>query len=140
MTATAPSAAADRLAIQDLMVRYASALDSRDWELFRQVWAPDCVIHYLPNTVLHGYDEVRDFCDRALSRFRITQHLLGNYGIELDGDRARTTTSLQATHVPPDGKGPVYTVWGVYRDEVIRTADGWRILERTLEPTMTKTG
>ena len=55
------AADADRMAIQDLMVRYAVALDSRDWELFRQVWAPECVVHYLPNTVLHGYDEVRDF-------------------------------------------------------------------------------
>ncbi len=140
MTTTAPSAAADRLAIQDLMVRYAIALDTRDWALFRDVWTPDCVVHYLPNTVLHGYDEVRDFCDRALSRFRITQHMLGNYVVELDGDTARTSAALQAAHVPPEGKGPVYTVWGVYRDLVVRTPAGWRIRERSLEPTMTKTG
>ena len=38
---------ADRLAIQQLMYRYAMAVDGRDWELYRTVFSPDAVIDYV---------------------------------------------------------------------------------------------
>ena len=37
---------ADRIEIQDLMVRYAMAVDGRDWDLYRSVFTSDAVIDY----------------------------------------------------------------------------------------------
>ncbi len=36
----------DRMEIQDLLVAYTYALDSRDWEAFEQVFTPDAFIDY----------------------------------------------------------------------------------------------
>src|SRR5450755_265588 len=38
---------ADRVAIQDLMYRYAMAVDGRDWTLYRTVFSADAVIDYV---------------------------------------------------------------------------------------------
>lgn len=132
--------AEDRFAIHDLLVRYATALDTSDWELFRRVWAPDCLVHYPGDVELRGYEQVRDYCAKALARYRVTQHLLGNFVSEVAGDSARATVSLQATHVPPEGQGRIFTLWGVYQDELTRTHEGWRIAQRTLTTTMTRRG
>lgn len=39
-------ALADRLAIEDLLTRYASAVDRRDWGLYRSVFTDDAHIDY----------------------------------------------------------------------------------------------
>ena len=124
---------ADRLAIQDLLVRYATALDNRDWVLLGSVFTPEAQVQYPGSPHLDGFVAARDFCDRALSRFRVTQHLLGNYDIRVNGDTAAATCSLQAIHVHPDeAGGGIYTLWGTYTDRLARTSEGWRITERTL--------
>src|ERR1700677_2247548 len=39
----------DRRAIDDLLFRYATALDTRQWDLLDQVFAPDATIEYSPS-------------------------------------------------------------------------------------------
>ena len=67
-----------------------------------------------------------------LRPFWFTQHLLGQPLVELSGDSARSRTSLSALHVQllPDGSRNSWTVYGIYRVRLRRTADGWRIAER----------
>jgi 3-phenylpropionate/cinnamic acid dioxygenase small subunit len=123
----------DRLAIQDLQVQYAIALDRRDWERLRGVFLPEVRVDYPGDVHLVGFESVRDYCDRALSRFRTTQHLLGNPDVAIDGDHATASVTLQATHVSGSGDdGDVYTLWGRYDDRLVRTPEGWRIAERRL--------
>jgi hypothetical protein len=123
----------DRLAIQDVLIRYATALDSRDWALLDSVFAPDCQVQYPGSPALHAVGEVAAFCERALRRFTATQHLLANFDIRVDGDRAASVCRLQATHVGPvPERGAIFTLGGNYQDELVRTADDWRITSRTL--------
>jgi 3-phenylpropionate/cinnamic acid dioxygenase small subunit len=123
----------DRLAIQDLQVQYAIALDRRDWESLRGVFLPDVSVDYPGDVHLDGFENVRDYCDRALSRFRTTQHLLGNPVVVVVGDSATASVTLQASHVTGNGdEGDVYTLWGTYYDRLVRTPAGWRIAERRL--------
>ena len=35
---------ADRIAIDDVLTRYATAVDARDWDLYRSVFTADAVI------------------------------------------------------------------------------------------------
>ena len=124
---------ADRLAIQDLQIRYAIALDSRDWELLRTVFLPTAQVQYPGSPQLDGFEQTRAFCDHALSRYRITQHMLGNHRVSGEGDEVSASCALQAIHVEPDGKGgAIFTLWGTYTDRIVRTPDGWRIAERVL--------
>ena len=129
----------DRLAVQDMHVRYATALDSRDWELLRTVFVPGAQVQYPGSPHLNGFDETRTFCDQALARYRITQHLLGNHRVWGEGDELSASCSLQAIHVEPDEKGgAIFTLWGTYTDRVVRTPDGWRIAERVLTSSHTE--
>ena len=129
---------ADRLAIQDVQVRYATALDSRDWPLLSTCFLADAQVHYASSPVLEGFEATRAFCDRALSPYRITQHLLGNHVAAIDGDTAMASCTLQAIHVTP-GDTEIFTFFGTYSDTLVRTAEGWRIATRTLTPTMVET-
>ena len=60
---------------------------------------------------------------------------ISNTAIDLAGDTAKARTYL----INPmgfrneDGSMHVFTVCGYYNDELVRTADGWRIAERIEE-------
>jgi 3-phenylpropionate/cinnamic acid dioxygenase small subunit len=121
----------DREQIGDLLVRYATALDTRDWGLLDCCFTEDAVADYGP---LGGRNEGREAIRGAvaiLAGFDRTHHLLGNITISIDADEAQTTCYLQAQHVID---GDLLTIGGVYHDRVVRTDAGWRIAHRQLEP------
>ena len=129
----------DQTSIQDVMIRYALALDSRDWELLRRCFIADAQVQYPGSPLLEGFEAVWRFCDQALRRYRATQHLLGNYSIAVDNDHATTAVALQATHFAHETEGgDTFVLWGTYRDDVVRTVDGWRIARRTLTSSHTE--
>ena len=127
----------DRLEIQDLMVRYAHAVDTRDWPLFRAVFTEDATVDY---TAFGGpvgtVDEVVAFLSSVLPLFTATQHLVANCAIELEregGDRATVRTMCHNPMALPAeaGKEAGVLVCGLwYRDTVVRTPEGWRLSER----------
>ncbi len=134
------SRANDRMDIADLVTRYAWALDARDWELLRTVFTPGCQVQYPGSPHLDGFEQVWRFCERALKRYRATQHLLGNIQADVDGDSATAATYLQAVHVAfLEEGGDIFILGGIYRDRLVRTDDGWRIAERILESWWTRT-
>jgi SnoaL-like domain len=47
-----------RLDIADVLVRYASGIDRRDWALFRSCFTDDCMADYGDIGVWHGADEI----------------------------------------------------------------------------------
>jgi 3-phenylpropionate/cinnamic acid dioxygenase small subunit len=129
----------DRLDVQDVLFRYARALDTRDWELLRSCFQPDVVATYDELGEQQGYDAVEQLCRRALEPLAATQHLIGNVEVFLDGDNARSRCNLQSMHVRSRRDGDDnFIVAGVYLDELRRTADGWRIARRRLQRVWTK--
>jgi len=60
-----------------------------------------------------------------------TQHLLGNYRIDSDGDAARSRDYVRAFHTGMrSAAGKVYEMGGEYRDALRRTPEGWRSFRR----------
>ena len=51
----------DRQDISDLLVRYATGIDRRDWPLFRTVFAADCELDYGEIGAWNGVDAVTNF-------------------------------------------------------------------------------
>src|ERR1700712_1193969 len=92
----------DERAIQNVCVRYATALDNRDWNLLRSCFTTDAVTVYEGIGDCTGYDAIEGLCRRVLGPLTRTQHLLGNFSIELDGDTATSHCYLQAQHVRAD--------------------------------------
>ncbi len=116
---------ADRLAIGDLLTRYATAVDRRDWDLYRTVFTSDAEIDYTSAGGIAGtVDEVVEFLDSALSGFEMTQHLVSNVDTSVEGDTARVTAMFNNPMRPSDGD--TWFTGGWYHHDLVRTADGWR--------------
>lgn len=130
----ATRAVRDHQEIVAVCVRYATALDRRDWGLLRTCFAPDVVAAYQGIGTLEGYQAVEDVCRRALEPLAASQHLLGNHDVTVDGDVAHCSTYFQAQHVRPGTEGgDLYVVAGTYTDRMTRGDAGWRIAHRRLD-------
>jgi 3-phenylpropionate/cinnamic acid dioxygenase small subunit len=123
----------NRLEIQELLVRYSHAVDTRDWDAFEQVFTDDAVIDYTEmGGPRGGVKETRAFLESAMPTFSSFQHMIGNLVLEIDGDtaRARTICFNPMVFPRPQGDSQVFFCGLWYRDVLVRTPDGWRIKER----------
>ena len=123
----------DRLRIQDLLTLYATAIDSRDWALLDRVFLPDSEIDYTTSGGIRGlYPEVRAWLERALGQFAMSQHLIANSAVDLQGDRARARTMFYNPMGTrrKDASLHLFFIGGYYEDELVRTPAGWRIARR----------
>jgi hypothetical protein len=110
-----------------LLVRYATGIDSRDWELFRSCFTDDCALDYGDLGSWDDSASVTEFMQRAHSG--PSMHRLTNFAITLDGDEASARTYVDAIVQGPGGHSGTHAV-GYCDDELVRTADGWRIARR----------
>ena len=121
----------DRLRIHDLLTEYAAAVDGRDWDRLRTVFAKDAVLDY---SVFGGprgsVDEAIEWMAKALQRVEMTQHLITNVVVHLGSDTAEVRSLV---FNPLGTNEQVFLVGGSYRDVVERDDDGWRIAERVAE-------
>jgi SnoaL-like domain len=119
----------DRQEISDLLVRYATGIDRRDWLLFRTVFTDDCRLDYGEIGVWNGVDEVTNFMDQTHAMAGHTMHRLTNQAIAVAGDKASARTYVDAVIMFGDNQAGVNAL-GFYDDEIVRSADGWRIARR----------
>ncbi len=135
----------DRLEIQDLCWRYAQAVDTKNFDDFREVFTADAFIDYTCfggisgdlETVIAWLKEV--FAPEIHPNH---QHLTANLQISVAGDEARGRIMC----FNPQEAGPALTgragtqvyfcgLW--YIDEYRRTREGWRISRRVEEKSFT---
>jgi 3-phenylpropionate/cinnamic acid dioxygenase small subunit len=123
----------DRQDISDVLLRYATGIDRRDWTLFRTAFVDDCELDYGEIGAWHGIDAVTDFMETSHAAAGHTMHRLTNQVIAVDGDSAQARTYVDGLIMFGDGNSGVNAV-GFYDDDVIRTAIGWRIARRRFTP------
>ncbi|MCZ8380006.1 nuclear transport factor 2 family protein [Mycobacterium sp. CPCC 205372] len=119
----------DRLDIADVLVRYATGIDRRDWPLFRTVFTDDCVLDYGEIGSWDGIDAVADFMEQTHAMAGHTLHRMSNKAIAVDGDTASARSYVDALIMSADNTSGVNAV-GFYDDDLTRTAEGWRIARR----------
>ena len=123
----------DRLEIQDLFARYSFAIDDRNWDALDTVFTPDAAIDYTETGGAKGnVTEIKAWLPVALERFPKYQHMVATTHLTLDGDRAKSRTILFNPMViaKEDGTSQTFFIGLWYRDELVRTPDGWRIASR----------
>ena len=126
----------DRIEIQDLLTRYALAIDTKDWTLLDTCFVADAHLDYTSTGGKKGpYPEIRKWLADALSRFAVTMHFIGNTSVRVEGDRARARTYLwnPMGFGKTEGSLDWFAVCANYVDELVRTDHGWRIRERVQE-------
>ena len=117
----------DRIALQDVLLKYAAGVDERDFELYRSCFTDDVEVVGMARQPIHGADAWLEFVIKALDLYTSTQHMLGPQLATIDGDTAHCRTDLQATHVLKDPKGQMFTLWATYLSDMTRTDGVWRI-------------
>jgi hypothetical protein len=125
----------DRLEIQDLLARYCDAVDRQDWEAFDGIFTPDAFIDYSAMGGSSGdVTTTKKFLADTMPSFPTYQHLVGSTVLDIDGDTARARTICHNPMLFSAGADPNMFVCGLwYRDELVRTAAGWRIRRRVEE-------
>jgi ketosteroid isomerase-like protein len=130
----------DRLAIWDVMVRYATAADARDMARFRTCVTDDVIVQYQPgDSPMQGADAYLAFTERRLKRYGRSQHLIGNQVVELHGDRAVVRTDVQVTRVLLDEPDAISTLWATYVDEMVKRDGEWHICRHEVVRTALQT-
>lgn len=121
-------ALADRQEIADLLVRYATAIDRRDWALFATCFTEHCHADYGDIGVWDGVDAIAAYMADAHAPMGHTLHRITNQAITVAADTAVARSYVDALLVLADTT--CVNAVGFYDDELVRTADGWRIDRR----------
>ena len=126
---TAPDERADRQDVAEVLVRYASGIDRRDWPLFRSCFTEGVHADYEGIAVWEGVDEITAFMEAAHGEMGHTLHRITNVAVQVDGDRAAARSYVDLVAMDAAGESGLTTA-GFYDDELVRTPDGWRIATR----------
>ncbi|MEV0031997.1 nuclear transport factor 2 family protein [Nocardia sp. NPDC050793] len=126
----------DRLEIEDLMVRYSHAVDSRQWDLLDEIFTADAHIDY---TAMGGpagdLASTKAFLASVLPNFPAFQHLVSNSSITVDGDIATARTMCHNPMLVAGESGAqslmLCGLW--YLDTFARVEGRWRIRQRVEE-------
>jgi hypothetical protein len=124
----------DRLEIQQLLVAYSTAIDTRRFDDLDQVFTPDAYIDYRAMGGIDGqFPDVKKWLSEILPNFPAYSHLIGNFDVRVTRDTTGDTAKSRILCFNPmvlgdDGKVLFCGLW--YDDEFVRTADGWRMTRR----------
>jgi SnoaL-like domain len=127
----------DRMFIEDLVIEEAAAIDERDWDRWEAAYVPDAKIDWSGNGGAKGDPKVvRAWASSVLSEANFPypqyQHYCTNFRIRVSGDKA-TSRHLQIIPIsvvaPGGGRQIAFSgIW--FDDELVRTAEGWKIAAR----------
>ncbi len=118
--------------IAEVLIRYATGIDRRDWDLFRSCFTADCVADYGDFGTWESADAITDFMVTAHADMGHTMHRISNIAIDVhgDGDGAVARCSVDGILMAADGRSGFNPI-GFYDDQLVRTPDGWRLAHRT---------
>jgi uncharacterized protein (TIGR02246 family) len=119
----------DEAAIAAVLVRYATGIDRRDWELFRTCFAERCDLVYEGAGTWTSAEEITAFMAESHAGMGHTLHRLSNIDVEVDGATAVARTYVDALLLAPDGRSGINPV-GFYDDELALDDGQWRIVRR----------
>ncbi|KRE31970.1 dehydratase [Mycobacterium sp. Soil538] len=117
---------ADELAIQALLNRYARAVDTKDWDLYRSVFTDDAWIDYSSAGAVTGaLDDVVDWFAANFGVIVWSMHHITNVEADIIGDTANVRAMFYNPMQLPGMSGPS-SCGGYYHHELVRTPGGWR--------------
>lgn len=124
--ATVADRAADLVAVQQVLHRYPHAVDDRDWDAFTGIFTADttCDLRAVGLPVTEGLAAL-------VACFAAIEHPVAHHLV----DPVIDVTGPDAVHVR--SKWIVVladrtTLSGTYVDDLVRTADGWRVRHRVV--------
>jgi hypothetical protein len=128
----------NKLAIHELLSRAAYSFDERKLDVLEQCFTANASM--LVN--ITGSGEVGPFegreaimqlmSDTLATQTDVRRHIISNFFFEVEGNEAATVVSSVVVSSVKHGEINV-VISGIYRDDVIKSDDGWRISHRHLD-------
>ena len=134
---------ADRRAFYELALRYAHAVDRRQYAIFEEITTPDAIIgvhlgdpeHEAALHEMRGHAQILKAMP-SIEQYSKTMHFVENQLVEVDSDdakRASGETYCHAHHLHEvEGTTWDYTMYIRYQDRFDRSDGDWRFCERRL--------
>ena len=128
----------DRALIVETVYLYATAVDSRDFALYRSIFTDEIDVDFSsyfssdqggrPGWVTMPADTWVASVRGVFAALEATQHSLSNPRVVIEGDVATCEIYVQADHFLANREGDNYhTVGGFYTHTLVRTTAGWRL-------------
>ncbi len=122
--------------ITDVLNRYATGIDTKNWALFRTCFTDDARFDYGEIGQCSDADGITEFMVAAHQRMSDTKHMLQNMVVDRQGhDHATAVTYVHAVQALAADPNPWIDGVGQYEDQLVRTDDGWRISARKFTQT-----
>ncbi len=120
---------ADRLAVEDVIVRYFELVDTKGWDQMDEVFTDDTTASWVAGSVIEGCDAVAGAMRHMSGSDEIlTFHHVSSMTPFIEGDTAEVRPRVRAMHV---GLGPreglFYESLAIQPTSLVRTPEGWRI-------------
>lgn len=127
--------AEDERDIIAVIVRYATAIDRRDWTLFASCFTEAVEAHYGSGRYL-GRQALVDHMRRGHAQIGPTLHRMSNIVIEGNARQASATSYVDALLMRLDSSGVFRWAHGWYEDRLVRGGEGWQIAWRRFVPVL----
>jgi len=128
----------DFIQICDLVYTYATAIDAKDWKLYRSIFADEIDMDF---SAIGSTPLIRISADEWVGNGRpafvgldATQHFMSNPRVTVDGDTADCTVYLNAEHfLVEDDVQRDFSVGASYDVGLIRSEGSWKISAMTIK-------
>ena len=127
--------AVDEVALRGLIATYADIVNRRTWDEFEALFEPDAPIELdlrdRPILAFTGAREIGEFIVGALEQYPFFEFVALNVRVIRSADapdRARVRTYM--CELRQDHAGTPSRAFGLYQDDVVRVASGWRFAAR----------
>lgn len=119
-----------RTDVADLLVRYASGIDRRDWVLLRSCFTDDCQADYGDIGRWKSGDEITEWMRKTHDPLGHSLHRITNPSFAWEGEGVAVRSYVDALVLMSDNVRGAQSA-GFYDDLAVQGPDGWKIARRT---------
>jgi SnoaL-like domain len=118
-----------RAAVSEVLVRYATGIDRRDWELFRTCFTEDCDADYGDIGVWHGADVLTEWMRETHALCGRTLHRITNEVMTPHDRGVGSCSYVDAVIMSADNVTGTQAM-GYYDDVLVHLSGGWKVARR----------
>jgi hypothetical protein len=122
----------DELAIRRVVASYCHHTDDANFAELVDLFTPDGSFSY-QGEVVTGHEQLRAWFESKQPPERRGKHLTTNTVIDIDQDRALSTSDFVFLRLPEGTTTPVIAIAGRYLDELHHIGDRWLIARREVQ-------
>jgi 3-phenylpropionate/cinnamic acid dioxygenase small subunit len=115
--------------VAEVLVRYATSIDRKDWPRFRTCFTEDCHADYGEIGVWDGVDAITDFMTQTHPGGVRSLHRITNVEVTREAGGVAARSYVDVLFVGADSGGGMQAA-GTYDDELVHTGGEWKIAHR----------